>query len=96
MGLREAEAFPTRTILNTGRCQGVVAADAAPFIGDDKGSACTACMIGKRPALELFIEHGLAALEVIRLKAQSTVSLGSPILCSARLRMRSRPAFPVF
>lgn len=42
---------------------GVVAADNTVLIGDDKGAARPACLVGQCPALEPVIEHGLAALK---------------------------------
>ena len=45
---------------------GVVTVDAAALVGDDEGAACTASLVGQCPALKPFIEHDLAALEVIQ------------------------------
>jgi len=45
---------------------GVVAADVAVIVGDHKGAARTASLVGQCPALEPVIEHGLSALEVIQ------------------------------
>jgi len=53
-------------VRNGAGCHSVVAADATVLIGDDKGTARPASLVGQCPALEPVIEHGLAALEVIQ------------------------------
>ena len=66
--IRHVAANPAccQLVRNGTGCHGVVATDATVLIGDDKGAARSASLVGQCSALEPVIEHGLAALEVIQ------------------------------